>query len=60
MFETAISETNPTFKQIKNLKSTSKLTDIQAFLLSLHSKPPFRKQRFRKITRKRNSKIIEI
>ena len=33
MFETAISETNPTFKQIKNLKSTSKLTDIQAFFI---------------------------
>ena len=28
--------------------------------LPLHSKPPFPKQRFRKITSKRNYKIIEI
>ena len=40
-------------KQIKKLKLANKQTDIQAFLLSLHSKPPFPKQRFRKITHKK-------
>ena len=47
-------------KQIKKLKLANKQADIQAFLLPLHSKPPFPKQRFRKITSKRNCKIIEI
>jgi hypothetical protein len=37
----------------KKLKLANKQTDIQAFLLSLHSKPPFPKQRFRKITHKK-------
>lgn len=36
------------YKQIKNLKLVSKLADIQVFLLTLHSKPSFRKRRFRK------------
>ncbi|WP_418635644.1 hypothetical protein, partial [Segatella sp.] len=43
----------------KKLKLANKQADIQAFLLSLHSKPPFPKQRFRKITSKRNCKIID-
>ena len=38
----------------KKLKLANKQTDIQAFLLSLHSKPPFPKQRFRKMTHKKN------
>lgn len=59
-FETAISEKQEAHKQIKKLKLTNKQADIQAFLLPLHSKPPFPKQRFRKITSKRNCKIIEI
>lgn len=59
-FETAISEKQETHKQIKKLKLANKQADIQAFLLPLHSKPPFPKQRFRKITSKRNCKIIEI
>ena len=59
-FETAISEKQEAYKQIKKLKLANKQSDIQAFLLPLHSKPPFPKQRFRKITSKRNCKIIEI
>ena len=59
-FETAISEKQEAHKQIKKLKLANKQADIQAFLLPLHSKPPFPKQRFRKITSKRNCKIIEI
>ena len=60
-FETTISEKQAALKQIKKLKLANKQTDIQAFLLSLHSKPPFPKQRFRKITQKKiNYKIIEI
>ena len=60
-FETAISEKQEARKQIKKLKLANKQTDIQAFLLSLHSKSPFPKQRFRKITQKKiNYKIIEI
>ena len=59
-FETAISEKQEVRKQIKKLKLANKQADIQAFLLPLHSKPPFPKQRFRKITSKRNCKIIEI
>ena len=47
-FETAISEKQEAHKQIKKLKLENKQADIQAFLLSLHSKPPFSKQRFRK------------
>lgn len=47
-------------KQIKKLKLANKQADIQAFLLPLHSKPSFPKQRFRKITSKRNCIIIEI
>ena len=58
-FETAISEKQEVHKQIKKLKLANKQADIQAFLLPLHSKPPFPKQRFRKITSKRNCKIIE-
>ena len=46
-------------KQLKKLKLANKQADIQAFLLPLHSKPPFPKQRFRKIASKRNCKIIE-
>ena len=60
LFETAISEKQEAHKQIKKLKLENKQADIQAFLLPLHSKPPFPKQRFRKITSKRNCKIIEI
>jgi len=60
LFETAISEKQEAHKQIKKLKLENKQADIQAFLLSLHSKPPFPKQRFRKIASKRNCKIIEI
>ena len=52
-FETTISEKQAALKQIKKLKLANKQTDIQAFLLSLHSKPPFPKQRFRKITQKK-------
>ena len=52
-FETTISEKQAALKQIKKLKLANKQTDIQAFLLSLHSKPPFPKQRFRKITHKK-------
>ena len=59
-FETAISEKQEAHKQIKKLKLANKQADIQAFLLPLHSKPPFPKQRFRKTTPKRNCKIIEI
>lgn len=59
-FETAISEKQEVHKQIKKLKLANKQADIQAFLLPLHSKPPFPKQRFRKTTPKRNCKIIEI
>ena len=59
-FETAISEKQEAHKQIKKLKLANKQADIQAFLLPLHSKPPFPKQRFRKITSKRNCKFIEI
>ena len=59
-FETAISEKQEAHKQIKKLKLANKQADIQAFLLPLHSKPPFPKQRFRKIISKRNCKIIEI
>ena len=59
-FETAISEKQEAHKQIKKLKLANKQADIQAFLLPLHSKPPFPKQRFRKITSKKNCKIIEI
>ena len=59
-FETAVSEIRKISKQIKKLKLANKQSDIQAFLLPLHSKPPFPKQRFRKITSKRNCKIIEI
>ena len=47
-------------KQIKKLKSANKQADIQAFLLSLHSKPLFRKRRFRNIHPKRGSKNISI
>lgn len=47
-FETSISETSIMFKQIKKLKLISKYADIQLFLLTLHSKPLFRKRRFRK------------
>ncbi len=55
-----VSETQSPPKQIKKkLKLANKQADIQAFLLSLHSKPPFPKQRFRKITSKRNCKIID-
>ena len=54
-----VSETQSPPKQIKKLKLANKQADIQAFLLPLHSKPPFPKQRFRKITSKRNCKIIE-
>lgn len=57
-FETAISEKQEAHKQIKKLKLANKHADIQAFLLPLHSKPPFPKRRFRKITSKRNCKII--
>ncbi|WP_418319109.1 hypothetical protein, partial [Segatella sp.] len=58
--ETVFSETQSPPKQIKKkLKLANKQADIQAFLLSLHSKPPFPKQRFRKITSKRNCKIID-
>ena len=53
-YETTISEKQAALKQIKKLKLANKQTDIQAFLLSLHSKPPFPKQRFRKITHKKN------
>lgn len=59
-FETAISEKQEAHKQIKKLKLANKQADIQAFLLPLHSKPSFPKQRFRKITPKRNCIIIEI
>lgn len=59
-FETAISEKQEAHKQIKKLKLANKQADIQAFLLPLHSKPPFPKQRFRKIASKRNCKFIEI
>jgi hypothetical protein len=59
-FETTISEKQAALKQIKKLKLANKQADIQAFLLPLHSKPPFPKQRFRKITSKKNCKIIEI
>ena len=59
-FETAISEKQEAHKQIKKLKLANKHADIQAFLLPLHSKPLFPKQRFRKITSKRNCIIIEI
>ena len=52
-YETTISEKQAALKQIKKLKLANKQTDIQAFLLSLHSKPPFPKQRFRKITHKK-------
>lgn len=55
-----VSETQSPPKQIKKLKLANKQTDIQAFLLPLHSKPLFPKQRFRKITSKINCKIIEI
>ena len=55
-----VSETQSPLKQIKKLKLENKQADIQTFLLPLHSKPPFPKQRFRKITSKRNCKIIEI
>jgi hypothetical protein len=48
LFETAISEKQEAHKQIKKLKLANKQADIQAFLLPLHSKPPFPKQRFRK------------
>lgn len=58
--ETAVSEIRKISKQIKKLKLANKQADIQAFLLPLHSKPPFPKQRFRKITSRRNCKIIEI
>ena len=59
-FETTISEKQEAHKQIKKLKLANKQADIQAFLLPLHSKPPFPKQRFRKIASKRNCKFIEI
>ena len=52
-FETTISKKQAALKQIKKLKLANKQTDIQDFLLSLHSKPPFPKQRFRKITHKK-------
>lgn len=55
-----VSETQSPPKQIKKLKLANKHADIQAFLLPLHSKPLFPKQRFRKITSKRNCIIIEI
>ena len=42
-FETAISEKQEAHKQIKKLKLANKQADIQAFLLPLHSKPPFPK-----------------
>ena len=57
LFETAISEKQEAHKQIKKLKLENKQADIQAFLLSLHSKPPFPKQRFRKITSKKTVKL---
>jgi len=47
-FETAISEKQEAHKQIKKLKLANKQADIQVFLLPLHSKPLFPKQRFRK------------
>lgn len=56
-FETAISEKQEARKQIKKLKLANKQADIQAFLLPLHSKPPFPKQRFRKITSKETVKL---
>ena len=46
VFETAVSETSIMFKQIKKLKLINKYADIQFFLLTLHSKPLFRKRRF--------------
>ncbi len=52
-FETAISEKQEAHKQIKKLKLANKQADIQAFLLPLHSKPPFPKQRFRNIHSKK-------
>ena len=55
-----VSEAQSPPKQIKKLKLANKQTDNQAFLLPLNSKQQFPKQRFRKITSKRNCKIIEI
>ena len=56
-----VSETQSPPKQIKKLKSANKQADIQAFLLSLHSKPPFPKQRFRNIhPKKRLQKYINM